>query len=104
MKLSSKNIGLGIAVLVVLGGAYWYLFASSTDGTDIPLYAVNAMSPAESRFLQLGNELKPIRFNTSILTDERFLSLIDISATVTAEAMGREDPFVPTAKSSTEAQ
>jgi hypothetical protein len=100
MKLfSTGNIRntLGvIALLVVIGGLYWYFFGGSA-APEPPLSATAPASDAAQQFLDLAGELAAVSFNTSIFSDPRFNSLVDISTTVIPEAQGRPDPFAPIA-------
>ena len=86
-------------IALVVGGvltvaAVYMLFFKSTD-TSATIVASTPTSAAESTFVNLIAELEPIGFNTSILSDPRFLSLQDIHTAVFPEAVGRKDPFAP---------
>ena len=97
MTLSRKNL------MTVVGGALAlaviaYLFLGGGDGT-VPVVSPQgaAGTAAEVRFSSLVAELNGLSFETAILSDERFLSLIDIRTAVVPEAAGRADPFAPLA-------
>ncbi|HUQ29931.1 MAG TPA: hypothetical protein VM103_00190 [Candidatus Paceibacterota bacterium] len=98
MKLSSTNISLALAALVVLGGLYWFFFAGTGAPTDELPFSAPSMPPLESRFLELTNQLDPITFKTDIFVNPRFAALVDITTEIVAEASGRTDPFAPVGK------
>lgn len=96
MKMNTNTILLIVATLVVAGGAYWYFFTG--PGNEVPLSTSDAsQSDAQSKFQSLVTELAPISFNTGLLTDARFRSLVDLSTPVQPESAGRIDPFAPIA-------
>lgn len=83
-----------LATLAIAAGAYWYFFAGT--GNEQPLSATaESGSPAQARFEALASELLPLSFDTSIFSDARFLSLVDLSTPITPETPGRLDPFAP---------
>ena len=75
-----------------------YLFLGSGD-EQAPIVSPQgaAGSVAEIRFSSLAAQLNGLSFETGILSDERFLSLVDIRTAVVPEAAGRADPFAPLA-------
>ena len=82
---------LGLAVLASL---FW-------GGGGAPAPVVSPQGPAgsaaEIRFSGLVAQLNGLSFETDILSDERFISLVDIRTAVVPEAAGRADPFAPLA-------
>lgn len=96
-KPSGNTLFLIIASLVVAGGIYWYFFTggSSPSSLDLPLTTSSTQSAAQVRFETLTTQLGPIAFNLSILTDPRFLALVDLTTPITEEPIGRKDPFAP---------
>lgn len=92
MKLNSNTTFLGIATLLVLAGAYWFFFSGSSAP---PLSLSGSQNVAQARFEMLIGELAPISFDLSILSDERFAALLDITVPTTPEPIGRTDPFAP---------
>ncbi|MEK7604319.1 MAG: hypothetical protein AAB442_00765 [Patescibacteria group bacterium] len=80
------------AVVIVAAAAYWYIMTQT--GNDMPLSTVPAASSAQVQFETLAGRL-PTSFNTSIFTDERFLSLVDITQPISPEPSGRIDPLAP---------
>lgn len=93
MQISWRNLIIGIVVVLALGGAYLYFFPSISTA---PLTA-SAPGVSEQQFLDLAGQLQPISFDTSIFSDPRFTSLIDLTVPLTPEVQGRSDPFGPIA-------
>jgi hypothetical protein len=79
---------------VLTVGAVYMLFFKHAD-TSATLTASLPSSPVESTFVNLIEQLGHIQFDTSILSDPRFLSLQDIHTAVFPESSGRKDPFAP---------
>lgn len=81
-----------VGVLLVVGAGY-FLFVRPATTTAVS--ATEPVSPAEATFVNLANQLQPLDFDTSILTDPRFEALVDIHTAILPEAAGRHDPFAP---------
>ncbi len=96
MNLLGKNnaLTIGLAVIVLLGVGYLAFFANQDDASSDPT-PDGPVSPAEFRFIALQAELNEITLPTTILSDERFLALIDLETPIEPEDKGREDPFAP---------
>lgn len=95
MKLSRKNLlTILSAAIVLFGGAYYFFFFTDT-GEDTILSAGAPASEAEVSFITLIGQLGPIEFDTRILDEPRFTSLVDIRTTIIDEPRGRPDPFGP---------
>ena len=87
-------------VTVVLGlvvPAYLLMSKGSGESTDV-VTASAPSSDAEMIFINLVAQLSPLSFDTSILTDPRFTSLVDLHTAVLPEQKGRKDPFAPFGK------
>ena len=82
-----------IAIMVLLGGTYWYFFMSNEP--EVSLSATEPTDPAEQQFLNLASKLSSISFDTSLFSDPRFTSLIDLTTPIRPESQGRSDPFAP---------
>lgn len=94
-KPSGNTIFLIIATLVVAGGIYWYFFTGN-PAQSLPLTSGAAPhSAAQAKFEALTEELGPISFDLTVLSDPRFTGLIDITTPVAPEPSGRSDPFAP---------
>jgi hypothetical protein len=91
---NSNTIFLAIASIVVAGGLYWYFFMGS-DAASGSLSADSPSSGAQAKFEILIGQLGPISFDTAVLSDPRFLSLVDLSTPIEEEPIGRRDPFAP---------
>jgi hypothetical protein len=93
----SSKIKIIIAFLVIallLGAGYLLFFNNNSDATAVS--AVGApTSAAQATFINLTNQLDPITFDTSVLSDPRFTALIDIHTAILPETEGRSDPFSP---------
>lgn len=95
MHFSRKNLlTFGCALIVLLGGFYYFFFMAE-DSSEAILEADAPASEAEVSFIALVSQLGPIEFDTRLLSDPRFLSLVDIRTEVVPEPQGRTDPFGP---------
>ena len=89
-----------IALIIVIVGVaipgYFLLTSSSKVDTSNEVVSTSDISnDAEAQFVTLSAQLVPLSFDTTILTDSRFTSLIDLHTIVLPEAIGRRDPFAP---------
>lgn len=91
MKPNSNTIFIILSALVVAGGAYAYL---SGTKTELPLSVSVEQNVKQVEFQALLTQL-PDDFDTSIFSDEKFLSLRDLKTEVIDESRGRLDPFAP---------
>jgi hypothetical protein len=92
----SSKIKIIIAVLVIallLGVGYLLFFNNNSDNTAVTTGPGEPSSAAEATFLDLTSQIDPISFDTSVLTDPRFTSLVDIHTAILPEPQGRKDPF-----------
>jgi len=91
----SRNTIIAIVIgLVVLAAAAYMLFFrtdASAVSSSVPT------TPAEATFVNLAEQLKPLGFDTTILSDPRFIALTDIHTAILPEPIGRKDPFAPLA-------
>jgi hypothetical protein len=90
--MKSNTIILIALTVIIAGVAYWY-FATKT-GNDVPVTASTTTAPS-TQFQGLLSELRSISFDTTIFSDTRFISLVDLTVPVTSEPPGRLDPFAP---------
>lgn len=95
MKIDSNTVLLIVATLIVAAGAYWYFFTGT--GNAPPLTPSVTENQAQTQFQTLVSQLQPITFDTRILSDPRFRSLVDLATQITPESSGRIDPFAPIA-------
>lgn len=91
MKFDSNTIVLIIAALIVAAGAYWFFFTGT--GNQPPVSIGTTQSAAQTQFQSLVGQLSPVSFDTSIFSDARFQSLVDLATPVAPESIGRLDPF-----------
>ncbi len=90
----SKTNGTALFIAVILLAAAAYLMFRGETGSPVSATA-GPSSEAEAAFLGLTAQIDPIRFDSSILEDERFLRLQDIRTAILPEQSGRLDPFAP---------
>ncbi len=93
----STNTKIVLGVLVAGGllvAVYLLFFNASSDTSAISTTGAPA-SAAEVTFLDLASKAGPISFDTSIFTDSRFTSLVDIHQAIVPDSPGRTDPFAP---------
>ncbi|MDB5195436.1 MAG: hypothetical protein JWO84_620 [Parcubacteria group bacterium] len=94
----NKNTIIAIVIgFVLLTAAGYFLFVKPAPSTGA-LSASEPASPEETMFVNLAAQLEPLGFDTSILSDPRFLALVDLHTAVIAEPTGRRDPFAPFGK------
>lgn len=93
---TKKNNLMYIALAVVVGGAaLYFVWLNMPSEPDISYMEGGPTSEAQAAFLTLAAQLEPVGFDTSVLSDPRFMALIDIKTVVVPEAGGRPDPFSP---------
>ncbi len=90
----SKTTGIAIALGLLLLGVAAYLMLRPTNLSGVSATGAPA-SEAEVTFITLTAKIDPVAFDTSILTDPRFVGLRDIRTAVIPEPSGRTDPFAP---------
>lgn len=87
-----RNVVIIIIITLLLGAlAFWYF--ATTSGNQAPLSATATNSAAQTQFQGLVEELQSITFDTSIFSNPKFTSLVDITTPVSPEPTGRTDPF-----------
>lgn len=91
MKIDSHTALLIVATLGIAGGAYWYFFTGT--GNQPPITTTVAENEAQTQFQMLNSILQPISFDTKILSDPRFMALVDLGTPIMPESSGRLDPF-----------
>jgi hypothetical protein len=91
MSSQTKTI-FGVVGAVVIAAAVYMLFFK-TDPSSALTASSSPVSDAEFTFIQLASEIQPITFDTAILSDTRFLWLVDMQTAVVPEPQGKRDPF-----------
>jgi hypothetical protein len=90
----SRTTGIAIALAILLLGAAGYLLFRPSTEAGVTATGAPA-SAAELTFITLTARIDPVAFDTSLLEDERFKALQDISTAILPETQGRLDPFAP---------
>jgi hypothetical protein len=91
----SKTTGVLIIVgLLVLGAAAYLMFGAGNNEPGVSANPPPA-TEAEQTFLSLTSQIDPVELDTSVLSDPRFLMLVDIRTAILPEPAGRLDPFAP---------
>ena len=89
----SRTTAVGIILAIIIGGAIWYTMSKEDTEDDIIVESDPASTASEANFVTLASELDSISFDTSVLSDMRLLSLMNIHTAITPEPQGRTDPF-----------
>src|SRR5690242_16702844 len=95
-----KNILIGVAIFLVLGGGYLY-WQGQNPSVDVSTLSVTGGTPtndasfAGQQILAVLNQLKRISIDGSVFESPVFKSLIDYTIATTSEPVGRPDPFAP---------
>ncbi len=92
MSTRTKIIVGVVGGVVILAAAYLLFFNSNSNTSAVSNGSAPA-SAAEVAFLNLASKTGPITFDTSIFSDPRFTSLVDIHTVIIPEPQGRTDPF-----------
>jgi hypothetical protein len=95
MALNKNLVIAAVIAIVIIVAAGYLLFLKPTAPV---VTEATPTSPEEIAFVNLASQLDPLVFDTSIFSDPRFTSLIDIHTAVIPEATGRRDPFAPLGK------
>lgn len=86
-----QNIIILGGVVVILGLGYYLYTQKSLDATEGGVEVQIALQNEE--FIRRLKELQAIELNGEIFNDPRFLSLVNFSAPVISEPVGRNNPF-----------
>lgn len=97
MALSKKKTIIIAAAIVVLGLVAYFVWLRPQPVENVSIDSFGPTGQAQATFLTLAAQLQPIAFDASVLTDPRFVSLIDIKTVIIPESTGRTDPFAPLA-------
>ena len=92
----SKNTSITVAAaVVVLGVVAYFLWLRPEPEENVSIISFGPAGEAQATFLTLAAQLQPIAFDASVLSEPRFLSLVDIKTVIVPEDAGRTDPFAP---------
>lgn len=97
MALSKKTSIIIAAAVVVLGVVAYFLWLRPDTEENVSVDGYGPATEAQATFLTLAAQLEPVAFDASILSDPRFLALVDIKTIILPEEGGRSDPFAPLA-------
>lgn len=106
-----KNIGIGVAVAVVLGGAYLFLVKDTKQESPlltkegVPADVAAGGSGAQTTYTGESseardiavvlNQLKAVSINGEIFDNPAFRALTDFHLNASPEPKGRQNPFLP---------
>ncbi len=104
-----KNVGIGVIVLVIIGGAYVFLVGGKKEESSLlaqnspisgaptqnVLFAENTPELAEVRdIVSILNQLKTISIDDAIFKDPAFMALTDFHREISPQPKGRPNPFL----------
>lgn len=95
MALSKKKSIMLAAGIVILGVVAYVVWLRPQPVENVSIDGLGPANEAQATFLTLAAQLQPIVFDASVLSDPRFLALIDIKTAILPETPGRTDPFGP---------
>lgn len=95
MALSKKTSVIIAAIVVVLGVVVYMVWIREPAEPNVSEESAVGTTEAQSAFLTLAARLEPVSFDDAILSDSRFMSLVDIKTAIVPEATGKTDPFAP---------
>ena len=90
----SRTTGILIVLAILVLGAAAYLLLRPSTESGVSAAGAPA-SAAELTFINLTAKINPVSFDSAILTDLRFIGLVDIRTAILPEPSGRQDPFGP---------
>ncbi|HRH55262.1 MAG TPA: hypothetical protein PK609_00115 [Candidatus Paceibacterota bacterium] len=94
MKLPKNAVSIIALVVVVVGAGVYFIWMREPATPNVSIDdTLSSANEAQASFLILAEQLEPVAFDASILSDPRFLALVDIQTIIVPEAAGREDPF-----------
>jgi hypothetical protein len=96
--LSQHKYLIVIAVVIVLGGA-WYMLSGSSAPTLTSTSTDAGSSPADQQLVTNLLALRAVKLDGTIFSNPAFLSLKDFSTQIVSEPVGRADPFAPLSSS-----
>lgn len=94
-KITIAIVAICIGLLIP---AYFLISGTGGGSSDADVTASAPTSEAEAVFVNLTSQLGTLSYDTSILSDPRFTSLVDLHTAVLPEQQGRKDPFAPFTK------
>ena len=89
----SRTAGVGLVLGLIVIAAIAYTLMQNGAPEETITVEGETSNASEANFISLASELDSIDFNTTILSDPRFLGLSNIHTAITPEIQGRKDPF-----------
>lgn len=90
-----KTLILIIGIAIIAGAAYTILSGEGDDALLVAESPNNTASAEESNLLSFLLDLRQVVLDESIFSDPVFKSLEDFGQELTAEPVGRDNPFAP---------
>ncbi|MFQ5661981.1 MAG: hypothetical protein ACE5F2_01885 [Candidatus Paceibacteria bacterium] len=90
-----KTLILIVGAVIIAAVAYTIFFGGEDDSLLVAEPQDNAASVEESNLLTLLLDLRSVKLNDTLFSDPVFKSLEDFGQELTAEPVGRENPFAP---------
>ena len=91
----SKVKTYGVIAIVVLVFVLIYFYSSGGAPAAGNIVAGTSYGSIGSSELDLLNQVRSMRIDTSLFSDPAFLSLQDYSVAIAPEGVGRPNPFAP---------
>jgi hypothetical protein len=100
MEQGSSNtqnlIIAGVVLLVLLGAGYFYATRDRVSDTDLLVgVPINRDQVIDGDLLSTLGQLKRLRLDETIFSNQSFMSLTDQSKPLPAQTSGRANPFAP---------
>lgn len=94
MNVKKNQLGLIIAIVVIVAGlVVYFVWLRPSTTPNVSSTDAAGSSAAQETFLALAAQLGPVAFDTSIFSNARFQSLVDLKTPILPEPGGRTDPF-----------
>jgi hypothetical protein len=90
-----KSIIIVLVILIIATVAYTVIIGEKDDSLLVSESSVDISSASQGDLLALLLEIRTIKLDESILSDEAFRSLKDFGQEIVPEPVGRENPFAP---------
>ena len=91
MNTTSNTVFIILSACIVAAGLFWYF--RDGESPDPSLTVTATQSEAQAQFQTLVTQLQPIKLDSSIFNDTKFLALRDLTTSIIQETIGRSDPF-----------
>lgn len=105
MDYIAQHKFMSLIVLIVLIGAAWWGFTSSSS--PAPVLSTDAVGVAtdtqDAQIVSTLLQLQSVTLSGTIFSDPGFLSLQDFTTQVITEPVGRPNPFAPTSATASSA-